>query len=264
MLRGILNLAPVAPLMFAAAGVTLGAVLLAVWLVRRWVPATREGFHAEISAPMLGVVGALFGLLLAFVIVIGYQNFLDAHANVSQEADAMAAVVRDSEAFPPPGGAEVRQAVGSYVRVVVNDEWPQMHNNGGESPRAEAKLSNISAALRTVRPTPGEETAFYEDAVTQLNVAVTARADRLEKASGGLPSDLVDLILFSSLVIIAYAVLVGSPNFWFHALGPAAIAMVVVVSLVVLVDLAYPFSGVLAVSPDHFRTGDLAQFFAPR
>jgi hypothetical protein len=41
---------------------------------RRAVPVTREGFHAEISAPMLGVVAALFGLVLAFVIVIAYQN----------------------------------------------------------------------------------------------------------------------------------------------------------------------------------------------
>jgi hypothetical protein len=39
-----------------------------------------EGFHAEIAAPMVGVVAALFGLLLAFVIVIAYQNFLDADA----------------------------------------------------------------------------------------------------------------------------------------------------------------------------------------
>ncbi len=65
-------------------------------------------------------------------------------------------------------------------------------------------------------------------------------------------------------MIIAYADFFGAPSFWFHALGPAAIAMVVVVSLVVLLDLAYPFSGILAVSPDHFRRGDLAAFFPPR
>ena len=44
-------------------------------------------------------------------------------------------------------------------------------------------------------------------------------------------------------MIVGYAVLVGSPNFWFHVLGPAAIAVVVVFSLLVLADLSYPFSG---------------------
>ncbi len=37
-----------------------------------------------------------------------------------------------------------------------------------------------------------------------------------------------------------YAVLVGSPDFWFHVLGPAAIAIVVAFSLLVLLDLSYP------------------------
>jgi hypothetical protein len=139
-----------------------------------------------------------------------------------------------------------------------------MHDSGNASAAAGRALDGISAALRTVKPTSSGETAFYNDAVAQVNGSVTARSDRLEKAVGGLPRDLVELILFSSIVIVAYAVFVGSPNFWFHALGPAAIAMVVAVSLVVLVDLAYPFSGVLSVTPAQFKAGDLAPFFNPR
>ena len=40
-----------------------------------------------------------------------------------------------------------------------------------------------------------------------------------------------------------------------------AIAAVVAVSLVVLVDLSYPFSGDFAIPPDDFQTGALAPFF---
>ncbi len=69
---------------------TIAVVVGAVWLIRRTVPATREGFHAEISAPMLGVVAALFGLLLAFVIITAYQNFIEAGADVDREADSLA------------------------------------------------------------------------------------------------------------------------------------------------------------------------------
>jgi Protein of unknown function (DUF4239) len=180
-LRGALNTFPVDLLMFAAASFAFGTVVLAVWVVRRWVPATREGFHAEISAPMLGVAATLFGLLLAFVIIIGYQNFLDADASVSSEADALASIVRDSAAFPAPGGANVRLAVGTYVRAVVNDEWRTMHDSGKDSPLATRGLDGISAALRTVNPTSRGETAFYDDAVAQLNASVTARADRSRK-----------------------------------------------------------------------------------
>ena len=78
-----------------------------------------------------------------------------------------------------------------------------------------------------------------------------------------LPFELAALIVFSSIVIVGYAVLVGSPNFWFHVLGPAAIAVVVVFSLLVLADLSYPFSGDVAIDPEPFDTGTLARFFAP-
>jgi hypothetical protein len=49
----LLNAIPISLLVLAAVVLALGVVVLAVWLIRRTVPATREGFHAEISAPML-------------------------------------------------------------------------------------------------------------------------------------------------------------------------------------------------------------------
>ena len=259
MLRSLLNTVPIAVIMVAAVCLTLAVTVLAVWLIRRAVPATRDGFHAEVSAPMLNVVAAVFGLLLAFVIIIAYQNFLNADDNVSREADALSAIVRDSAAFPEPGGGDVRNAVGAYVRSVVDDEWPRMRE-GTDSDLAKGGLDGIYAAFRTVSPTSAVQSAFYDDAVRQLNDALDARRNRIQTVGGGLPWDLAALILFTSVVIVGYAVLVGSPSFWFHLLGPAAIAAVVAVALVVLVDLSYPFSGDFAITPDDFHTGALQPF----
>ena len=261
-MRGLLNAVPVTVIMTVAVGVAVLTVIVAVWLIRRIVPSTRDGFHAEISAPMLGVVAALFGLILAFVIIIAYQNFLDANSNVSQEADSLASIVRDSAAFPQPGRANVRAAVGEYARSVVNDEWPRMRE-GHDSELAKGSLNQIFAAFRTVRPDSAMSNGFYDDAVRQLNTALNARRDRIETATGGLPRDITILIIFSSLVIVAYAILVGSPAYWFHVLGPLAIAVVVTISLVVLVDLTYPFSGDVSLQPNDFKNGALAQFFPP-
>jgi hypothetical protein len=259
-LRTLLNAVPITVLMVAAVCLTVAVMALAVWLVRRTVPATRDGFHAEISAPMLGIVAAVFGLLLAFVIIIAYQNFLEADDNASREAAALSSIVRDSAAFPEPGGSNVRRAVGAYVRSVVQDEFPQMRE-GTDSDVARGTLDGVFAAFRTVEPKTPEQTAFYDDAVRQLNETLDARRNRIESAVGGLPWDIAVLILFSSFVVVAYSLVVGSPSYWFHLLGPAAIASVVAVSLVVLVDLSYPFSGDFAIPPDDFQAGVLKAFF---
>src|SRR4029077_7552299 len=108
------NHVPIWLLLLAVVTAIVGLVLVLVWFVRRLVPEVREGFDAEVSSQMLGVVAALFGLLFAFVIVIAYQNYTDAQSNVSNEADALAAMVRDSGAFPQPQRDRVQAAVGAY------------------------------------------------------------------------------------------------------------------------------------------------------
>ena len=192
---------------------------------------------------MLGVVAALFGLLLAFIVVIAYQNFGDTQSNVSNEADALAAIVRDSGAFPQPDRDRVRAAVGVYVRAVVSDEWPQMHE-GTDSARAAAAVDGIYRALQGVDPKGPRAVAFYDDSVQQVSTALVARRNRLDDAAGGLPWVIGVLLLVGSLVIIGYTVLVGSRSFWFHAIGAGAIALVLGLSLVVLLDLTYPFSAI--------------------
>ena len=128
MLRDLLNDVPIGVLVLGVVAFVVAAVLLAVWLLRRFVPPTREGFDAEVSSQILGSIAALFGLLLAFVIVVEFQNFNDAQASVSREADGLATIVRDSQAFPAADGARVRTAVGAYARVVAEDEWPRMRS----------------------------------------------------------------------------------------------------------------------------------------
>ena len=95
------------------------------------------------------VVAALFGLLLAFVIIIAYENFLEASAGVSPEADSLASIVRDSAAFPEPEGDRVRGAVRTYLRAVVDDEWARMRD-GSDSPRA-TTMTQTSDAHRGPR-----------------------------------------------------------------------------------------------------------------
>ncbi len=261
-LRGLVNHVPIWLLLIAVVAAIVGLVLLLVWLIRRLVPAVREGFDAEVASQMLGVVAALFGLLLAFIVVIAYQNYGDTQNNVSDEADALGAIVRDSGAFRQPDRDRVRDAVGAYVRAVVDEEWPRMHE-GKDSAHAWAAVDGVYAALQRVDPTSSRAVAFYNDSVRQLTAALEARRNRLDDAGGGLPWVIGALLLVGSIIIVGYTVLVGSRSFWFHAIGAAAIALVLGFSLVVLLDLTYPFSGDLSVGSGPFRTGALAQSFAP-
>ena len=177
-MRTIVDSVPTALLVVVVVAAVLGIVLLAVFAVRRWLPATREGFDAEVSSQMLGVVASLFGLLLAFVVVIEFQAFSAAGDNVGSEADSLEAIVRDSYAFGDPGGMAVRAAIGDYVRVVVEREWPLMRE-GKESPAAWDAIDRVFSAMQAYTPVSTAQVAFYDDSVRHLNAVLEARSDRI-------------------------------------------------------------------------------------
>lgn len=257
MTRAIVDGVPGWALSLVVVGAVVGVVLVGVRVVRRRVPITRDGFDAEVSSQMLGVVASLFGLLLAFVIVIEFQAFNGASEKVQEEADGLAAIVRDSEAFPEPAGTRVREAVGAYARAVREDEWPRMRE-GEESDLAWQGIDRLFAAMQATTPVTVTQTAFYEDSVRQLNDVLAARRDRLAANEGDLPAPIAALVLVGALVILGYATLVGSRSSAFHAIGAGAIAVIVSFSLVVLLFLQFPFSGDLAVGSEPFAEGVLA------
>ena len=182
-MRAIVNDVPVGLLAAVVVGLIVGAVVLTVWLIRRHVPATREGFDAEVSSQMLGVVASLFGLLLAFVVVIAYQSVGDAQNNVAVEANALAAIVRDTRALPAAQADQVAQAVGVYTRAVVLDEWPRMRT-GTDSRQAFVAIGGIYRALQGIEPRSARTRVFYDDAVRQLSAALDARRNRLATRDG--------------------------------------------------------------------------------
>lgn len=261
-MRTIVNVVPTAVLVVLVVGAVLGLVLLAVWAVRRFVPATREGFDAEVSSQVLGVAASLFGLLLAFVVVIEFQAFSAAGDNVAAEADGLAAIARDSKVFGEPGGTRVRTAIGTYVRTVVDEEWPLMRE-GEESPAAWQAMDGIFASMQSYLPVSASQAAFYDDSVRHLNAVLEARRDRLGASDGNdLPGLIAALVIVGSLVILGYVTLVGSKSTAFHAIGAGSIAVIVGFSLVVLLTLQFPFSGGLAVDSRPFEEGALAQLVA--
>ena len=257
-MRSIVDTVPAAVLVLVVVGGIVGIVLAGVWAVRRWVPATREGFDAEVSSQLLGVVASLFGLLLAFVIVIEFQAFNDASDDVQTEADGLAAIVRDSYAFDGQDGGNVRSAIGAYVRVVTDQEWPLMRQ-GEESPAAWSGIDGVFAAMQAVTPGSAAESSFYDDSVRHLNAVLEARSNRLSASDGNdLPALIAALVIVGAIVILGYTTLVGSRSNAFHSIGAGAIAVVVGFSLVVLLCLQFPFSGDLAISSQPFREGALA------
>ena len=106
-----------------------GAVLLSVLgllIVRRL---TRRGIlkeHHDVAGPIFGVLGAMYAVLLAFVVVSVWQSYDKTNANVQQEANYLADIYRDAEAFSPEFREKVVRLTREYRQEVISKEWKSL------------------------------------------------------------------------------------------------------------------------------------------
>src|ERR1700755_2932793 len=98
-------------------------------LVRRRAP--EGGWFTDLtrSAGSLSLIGTMFAVMLAFVILFSLQSYQRAREGSSIEAVAVTELSAVATVFPPPTSDTLRGGLVCYARAVVNDEWPAMEND---------------------------------------------------------------------------------------------------------------------------------------
>jgi hypothetical protein len=98
------------------------------YLVRILVPLERLKQNHEVAGFTFGVIGAFYGLLLAFVIVAAWERFDRADAEVQTEGVALTSLYRLAKGFTQPVAGDMQKAIRTYTHKAINVEWPDMAN----------------------------------------------------------------------------------------------------------------------------------------
>src|SRR5262245_57774221 len=142
------------------------AVAVAGFLVveRRWA-ATLRRQHNDVAGFIYAVLGIAYGVLIAFVVVVVWQDFNTAELTTQQEANAVADLYALAEAFPAAGGQQVQDLARAYAQSVVEDEWPML-NQGQASPRTSDLADRLGRAVHALQPQTAREQALFDHALT--------------------------------------------------------------------------------------------------
>jgi hypothetical protein len=226
-------------------------------VVRRALPAVAEGAYNELVSVGVGLLAAVYGIVLAFVVVALYDDYKDAEANVRAEAIAVAQLVGDVGAFPPPVRDELVATLDRYVQLVRGEEWARMAD-GEASDRAGMTLASFGRLLQRFEPSTASESAFYGESVEKLNDVVSQRQERLHRAHSSLPTPFQVLLIAGAALLIVFLFFVGTPSPRAQTLVVAGVAAVIGFNLLLALVLDYPFAGDISVSDEPFGDGVLA------
>ncbi|GAA2803235.1 hypothetical protein GCM10010441_29930 [Kitasatospora paracochleata] len=241
-----------------------GVIVLAVTgsaVTRRRYPATAQGAHNDMVGVVLGMFGAIYGVILAFVIVNLWTQLQSAETVVATEASAAAQIVRDADAFPPEHREPIDAAVGAYVHAVVEQQWPLMQAGSGDYARTAPKLEAVYQAMRAYTPESQTEQTFYQQAVGSLDQVVAQRRARITQSHQQLPVLLQVLVYGGAVVILPLTFLYGIHSRRIQLLFVGSVAGLIGFSLLLVLVLDRPFAGELCVSPQPFKDGALVRFW---
>ncbi len=228
------------------------AAALGLVFVRRRVPLTTLMEHHEVAGVCFAVVGGLYGIILAFVLVSSWERYEQARAQTEFEASAAGDLFRHSAAMPEPARSRLRRALIAYVQSVIDDEWPAMFD-GHPSEATQERYSAVWQAVIDIQPKEAWEVALYQATLGKLDDLSDGRRHRVFYIKSGLPRIIWVFLVLFGVATVAFTYFFGMPRLLPQIVITIVLATTIAWTLVLVRETQTPFSGGVRVDDRAFR-----------
>jgi len=101
--------------------------------------------------------------------------------------------------------------------------------------------------------TDASEAAYFHESVKNINMLQSLRASRIEDSGTGLIPFLWGVLLTGGMATICFSYLFGARKLHAHAVMTVLLTGVVCLALYTIMNLDFPFTGLVAIGPDAFE-----------
>ena len=242
------------PISIQAVAVVITFASLSVaglYLVRRRIPAQVLKDDHDVAGFTFGVIGAFYGVILAFVIVAVWQRFERANETTQKEALAISNLYNLSRGFDEPARGAMQQALRQYATEVVDREWNEMAvYNYRQTSRGEQRIWDV---LSSYNPATARQQTFLDKSVDQVAELSDTRQLRYLYYSEDLPSVIWIVIYVGCLITLGFGYFFGTRLFRSQAIMIATFAALIGLTILAISELANPYQGAVVVSDQPFR-----------
>jgi hypothetical protein len=226
--------------------------LIGLIAVRRAVPLTRLAQHTDVAGYVYAVIGVLYAVILAQVVIAGWEEYQGARTEASSEADAVLILNRLAQEWPQPERSHVNAALAAYAAHVIDVEWPAMAQGDFRSSEHAPVVHELWIAVTAAGRADGDS-AVFAAALRQLETLDESRRNRVLIGEGGLPDAMTLTLVLGAVVTVGFSYLFAVDNGWIHAVMTASLALLVALLLLLQYQLENPFDGDSAIQPTAMR-----------
>jgi cytochrome c556 len=227
--------------------------IIGLYVIRAFHPPQKLKLHNDVAGFIFATLGVIYAVLIAFLIIVTWQDFDQAQKNTAKEANYIASVYRDTSPMPAALRSELKNELADYVNYIINDEWSLM-TKGERSLKVQQAQEKIWRLFSGFQPKNETQKIFFTEAVKKLNDACEMRRARILEASSVLHPVLYFILIVGGLMTIAFTMFFGTENFVPQLIMTSMLAAMIGLALFTIIALDCPYSGDISVKPDVFKT----------
>lgn len=219
-------------------------------VVRYYVTFESLTANNEIAGFKFAVLGVLYAVLLAFAIIIVWQKFSEAEASVVQEAGAATTIYRLSQGMGEEPADAIRDAVTTYLKTAIADDWPAMDR--GEPSINSPTRKSLDAIYTTLLQSKSDQSLsnpVLSEILYQLDQMTQARRARLIAAQGAVPGVIWFVLFGGAIITIVFTFFFGTSNLRVQVIMTGMLAVVIFAELLAIIAIDWPFTGPVKVEP---------------
>lgn len=238
--------------LFAFVAVIAGVVLVALLgltLVRRTVSHDRLAQHADVAGYVYAVIGVIYAVILAQVVIAAWEEYQEARVVAVAEANAVLNLARLAQAWPEEQRSPIEDALSTYAHHVVDVEWPAMAQGRFDQSLHTSLVHDLWQAVNAAGVRAGNRDPVYAASLQQLDALDEARRSRVLLGEGGLPEAMTLTLIAGAIITVGFSYLFAIDDGWLHGLMTASLATLVALLLLLAYQLETPFAGVSAIAP---------------
>ena len=232
---------------------TAGGAVLALMYVRHRLPGVRGDERSEVTQFSFMLVGFVYAFFIGFVVSAMWSQINTEDGQARNEGAAGVQLARDLTVFDKADSDRIRESLLDYERAAVT-EWP-LAARGQSFPEAEKALQRLHTAYEQVQPRTDTQKTFLATSFNNLDKISQARTERVLQAriNVGPPWSLWAIILLTSGLVLGCSIVYGVEQPKMHYAMVATVGVLVAANLFLVLELANPFIGQIATSPEPVR-----------
>ena len=238
-------------LMIVLNAVFIGTSIIAVFLVRRFIPFDTRYRENSVIGNISSVISIIYGVLAGLMALYLMNNIGTASDAVLKESNALANLYRDSLWLSKPTRGDIDKKIIEYINTVANDEWPLMAKGQRVGEFGSQLIDDITHDLILYNARNNSENLLIHDMLDEIKTLYNARKERIQMSYVELNPDIWVVIVIGTLLIIVVNYLFGM-HFYLHIVSMVAISIMASSMIFLLITLDKPFQGSFVIDTSQY------------